>query len=996
MKRITLFLTTCLGLSVFQTALCADTDSVRAATKRGATNTVQTKSVSTRSTNTSSKNNLEHSENTRTSTQSARTATNVQSRTPTTQKQTVKQRVSVPSRQAKTVTTRTQSVKPTNSVVSRTASTKKSDTKQKSTATRKAVNKQPKHVGRATTLNEEKIQEIKSKDYSKCRTVYWECMDEFCANKDTNLRRCACSNRIHEFDGVKENLSNAEEKMFEFNQRLLMVNMDKEDVTAISTATEGEDASTSTEDKSDSELLLQKITSALNNSDDSKIKNNLSSISLDLDIENAWDTVDSIGGIATSAKTGLALYDAAQPVCLEMAKEVCSEEEMVITRKSYELAIQQDCNTVKSAYNSKYNETIGKVRESSALLDMARLNAYQQRNSDDLLTCKRKILDKLSDSSICGEKLYKCLDVTGQYINPADGSVFLSENLSNLTTLITKPTDANAKWSTVTSNAPFVSFLNSKRDALEIATEKCQDMADTIWKEFLDDALAQIKLAQNNKLEEIRRNCTKLVTDCKKEQSQNIKEFDQDALLTFNVLADATVNEMCRDITNACTALMNTTFEDDTWASGITGVEADISYETILETCMDVGRVCLTQKCAGTSDNFALCKETLAPTRQAILKREYCWTEVENCVKQATNLNAIYDYYTWMQSATFGDTPNWAIPTFDKQYKKTCDTETEPEGSASPDKIACLITHKIWGDCKLNDITNTETGIFTQSGCILPKTAYKTTGDCNNTIPITNNEDTLLGILADGTSNPDCDLNRCDIGYEYYPNYADHDKYPQCLICAQKIQTTDGTPTDRNNIIEVTENITNYCKNGCERKDHYRNCCAYTNTLFEGSKVDNEVCVPDLEESPEYNAHHIQTVTCNGEDKYYCPNHDSTNPKNIKLYCILPTDKEPTYDTETDSITCPDGYWVLVDDHGNYFNPATKDLDDKWQPISEKGMIMSYQPSKTDQPCIIMFIPDQQEWNAVDQQAYPLTECTVNINPKNRTENNHFKIRFYK
>ena len=261
----------------------------------------------------------------------------------------------------------------------------------------------------------------------------------------------------------------------------------------------GEDASTSTEDKSDSELLLQKITSALNNSDDSKIKNNLSSISLDLDIENAWDTVDSIGGIATSAKTGLALYDAAQPVCLEMAKEVCSEEEMVITRKSYELAIQQDCNTVKSAYNSKYNETIGKVRESSALLDMARLNAYQQRNSDDLLTCKRKILDKLSDSSICGEKLYKCLDVTGQYINPADGSVFLSENLSNLTTLITKPTDANAKWSTVTSNAPFVSFLNSKRDALEIATEKCQDMADTIWKEFLDDALAQIKLAQNNK-----------------------------------------------------------------------------------------------------------------------------------------------------------------------------------------------------------------------------------------------------------------------------------------------------------------------------------------------------------------------------------------------------------------------------------------------------------------------------------------------------------------
>ena len=70
-----------------------------------------------------------------------------------------------------------------------------------------------KNVSRATTrkLDLEKMANIKSADYSKCKTVYYECMDEFCANKDANLHRCACSSRVHEFDMMK--LEKAEDKM---------------------------------------------------------------------------------------------------------------------------------------------------------------------------------------------------------------------------------------------------------------------------------------------------------------------------------------------------------------------------------------------------------------------------------------------------------------------------------------------------------------------------------------------------------------------------------------------------------------------------------------------------------------------------------------------------------------------------------------------------------------------------------------------------------------
>ena len=82
--------------------------------------------------------------------------------------------------------------------------------------------------------------EMMSRDYSKCRDVFNSCMDEFCANKDSQLKRCACSVRINEFDNTKRSLDNIEDKLLDFSQRLLTVSMDKEDANALYKPTEGE------------------------------------------------------------------------------------------------------------------------------------------------------------------------------------------------------------------------------------------------------------------------------------------------------------------------------------------------------------------------------------------------------------------------------------------------------------------------------------------------------------------------------------------------------------------------------------------------------------------------------------------------------------------------------------------------------------------------------------------------------------------------------------
>ena len=144
------------------------------------------------------------------------------------------------------------------------------------------------------------------------------------------------------------------------------------------------------------------------------------------------------------------------------------------------MMIEQDCNTVKKSYQTQVDQAREQVFESGALLDISRLDIYQKRNSDDVLTCKRKMLDMLTDSTVCGTDMGKCLDTTGRYIDPTTGSAFLTPELANLATLITPP-ETGQTWRTAPGNDRFVTFLNSKKKFLEPAMENCQDISDYVW-----------------------------------------------------------------------------------------------------------------------------------------------------------------------------------------------------------------------------------------------------------------------------------------------------------------------------------------------------------------------------------------------------------------------------------------------------------------------------------------------------------------------------------
>ncbi len=804
-----------------------------------------------------------------------------------------------------------------------------------------------------------------NKDYKKCREVYYSCMDEFCANKDAQLKRCACSSRIHEFDSVKKRLDNVEEKMLDFSQRLLTVNMDKEDADALFNATEGELAFQQ-KDTSDSKKILDEIAKKLQTgTTDSRTEQNLGALSWSLNTDAAFDNIDSMLGASTTVKEGTALYNAALPVCREMAMEVCDEDGLALAQSGYLMTIEQDCTTVAKSYETQTEQAREKVRESSALLDMSRLDIHQKRNSDDILTCKKKMLDMLSNSTVCGENLGKCLDTTGRYIDPSTGEAFLTENLVDLAGLITRPS-GDEKWTTAPGNDKFVTYLNSKKKYLEPAMENCQDIADSVWDAFVEDALAQIKLAQEGKLEDMRQSCTALTTKCLSDTAKSLADFDARALSIFGVHADKTVKEMCSEVQTACTALLNQT-GDTSWSGGMSDIATDTTYDTLLRTCREVGKNCIVQACKSISGNFGLCENIQTSiNRKSIINRTACWGEAQECISAAGD-DAIADIMVRLGKPSEAS-PSRAVPAnsfYAELYpgiteiitekatacglEQTCIYDicqldgkcTGPQDGGRDCQI-CRLTERIWGNCESDPLL------------------LQDDKDSHNRILDTRGE-TLLSWFAinTGTAQMAQSCRDTTCGYGFYPEYDDNGN----VTCSDASKFSKGEKKNCgegvNNKITVFESpeLENCCASG--QVDSNGNCCPgdridYAVTTIRASKDKahfgyvpsapvTTICLPRTAKfvlagkemgEPAYNANGQMALVCNGT----ITGEDTTDPKfpgGKKVNCsgkFIWVDLKslhyftPKYDGQSDSSPVPVNFYNSGPDSANVctWSPASK------------------------------------------------------------------------
>ena len=395
-------------------------------------------------------------------------------------------------------------------------------------------------------------------EYEKCKTAYFTCMDQFCQLKDDNYRRCSCSNRVFELSEIRGVMQDAGQQLTVFTENLDVVGMTAEQATAMKTASEGENALT--DDNSASKALLQAIMNSIRGEDATvggKFSD-LNSINLAFDSANAFGTQDVGQIIATY--NGQNLYNAVYPQCREAVKADCTDAQLQRAITAYLMAVEQDCNTVASSIEKQQKEMKSSVRESSALLDLARVENRQKHNSDDITTCLNNVESAILSEEVCGANYKKCLD-NGEFIDVSTGSPIAGvENfyeLGNLLKFADGVDAADQKLSKVSANKTFVTnFEKRVKKFAEPALDKCVEDADEVWSEYLDRALLAIYYSQQDKVDEIKQGCFDLVSACYMNGDKSLTDAMKEITDGYDVILQPdkiTLNTtMCNDYITSC------------------------------------------------------------------------------------------------------------------------------------------------------------------------------------------------------------------------------------------------------------------------------------------------------------------------------------------------------------------------------------------------------------------------------------------------------------
>ena len=505
---------------------------------------------------------------------------------------------------ARTNTTQTRAGVMQTGVFSRTATTPSRTITSRATATRGTFVPIYKRTSLKTKTRAATITETRTgAEYNRCKTAYFQCMDQFCQLKNDDYRRCSCSSRIHDLMASRASLSETNAKLTEFTENLDIVGMTAAQATATRSASDGENALT--EDTSASKALLTAIMNSIRG-DDATVggkMSDLNSINLSFDTSIGFGSGDTAQLIASY--NGAELYGAVYASCREIVKDDCNDAALQRAVTAYLMAIEQDCNTVQTALANKQKELKAAIREGGAMLDLARVENRQKHNSDDKATCIANIETAILDEQVCGAGYHKCLD-DGKFIDittgaPIAGVVNFYE-LANMLQFDTGKSAADQKLAQNPNNRTFVKNFEtkSKKFALD-ALDKCTEIADSVWQDYLDRALLDIYYAQQSKVDTIKTGCFDLISSCYQDREASITAamaslIGDDTAVSLQPDKIVLTNQMCTDYIESC----NNMFGDNI----ITDYIAKQTKTDTLSACRAVAEQCFTRFGGANYENF--------------------------------------------------------------------------------------------------------------------------------------------------------------------------------------------------------------------------------------------------------------------------------------------------------------------------------------------------------------------------------------------------------
>ncbi len=414
-------------------------------------------------------------------------------------------------------------------------------------------------VSRAATTGTSAMSQTRTgAEYEKCKNAYFACMDQFCQLKNDTYRRCSCSDRVYGLAETFDTLASAGTELTTFTENLDVVGMTAAQASSMRNASEGENALTS--DTSASKALLQAIMNSIRGTDSSVSGkySDLNSINISFDTANAFGTADAGQIIATY--NGQNLYSAVYPQCRNAVRADCNDASLQRAITAYLMAVEQDCNTVQTAIESKQKQMKSAVRESSAMLDLARVENRQKHNSSDFTTCLNNVESAILSEEVCGANYHKCLD-NGEFIDISTGKPIAGVEkfyeLGNLLKFNDNVDAANQQLSKVVYNRQFVSNFEARtKKFAEPALDKCVESADEVWAEYLDKALLDIYYAQKAKVSEIKQGCFDFISTCYMNVDTGLtaamKELTNGSDIVIHPDRIELNRQMCNDYVDSC------------------------------------------------------------------------------------------------------------------------------------------------------------------------------------------------------------------------------------------------------------------------------------------------------------------------------------------------------------------------------------------------------------------------------------------------------------
>ena len=430
-----------------------------------------------------------------------------------------------------------------------------------------------------------------------CQEQYNDCMDQFCAVVDTNQKRCSCSANLSKYTKVEVAVKEANAKLNEVAQNIRYVGLSADEISAIMSATEAEEAMSGKTDTTESRSMLAEIEKMIkdpttNYSSYSSTSDSYGLLDIDLDF-TASDVSDLFsldfltGGDSNSiAKLrGTSLYNAAKKRCntiITQCKEIGATADQITG--NYDLAIDKDCIAYEQGLN-KMNETlVSNVRSATRMLQKARLAVLENQNTYDARGCVSALETCMKDEMVCGDDYNKCIDPTKMFIDE-NGNVVLGRNINSIQAYMAEYNNASidaeflktAKTTTISDEnckgdandgRCVVKYLLGKIGTKQKATDEglCRPVLDKcraytydtrgnytwyndIVLNYIQRAMANIKAAQYKIVADYASTCLTDIASCYNDQVSQITSWSATAATAsiYNIMRGA-----CRNVALTC------------------------------------------------------------------------------------------------------------------------------------------------------------------------------------------------------------------------------------------------------------------------------------------------------------------------------------------------------------------------------------------------------------------------------------------------------------